>query len=85
MKLLLIEDQVELANNIREYFSREGDICEVAFSISEGLDKLSSFEYDVLLLDLMLPDGDGLTLLSQVRTGPKRIIGLSIGNCPTYR
>lgn len=67
MKLLLVEDQAELAKNIQEYFQKEGDICELAFSIFEAENKVAGFEYDVLLLDLMLPDGDGISFLEQVK------------------
>lgn len=67
MKLLLVEDQAELAQSVRNYFSKEGDVCEVAESFSKATDKLYGFSYDVLLLDLMLPDGDGLSLLKVVK------------------
>lgn len=67
MKLLLVEDQAELALSIRNYFSKEGDVCEVAESFAKATDKLYAFSYDVLLLDLMLPDGDGLSLLKVVK------------------
>ncbi|MEQ8904424.1 response regulator transcription factor [Ekhidna sp.] len=67
MKLLLVEDQEELSSSIRNYFSKEGDVCEVANSFAQATDKLYAFSYDVLLLDLMLPDGDGLSLLKVVK------------------
>ena len=67
MKLLLIEDQAELAANIKDYFSEEGDICEVAGTLGKAQEKLYGFDYDVLLLDLTLPDGDGLTLLRTIK------------------
>lgn len=67
MKLLLVEDQLELANSIVNYFSREGDVCEAANSFARASEKLYGYEYDVLILDLMLPDGDGMNLLSLVK------------------
>ncbi|WP_420318436.1 response regulator transcription factor [Ekhidna sp.] len=67
MKLLLVEDQDELSFGIQNYFSKEGDVCEVAPSFSKATEKLYAFSYDVLLLDLMLPDGDGLSLLKVVK------------------
>ncbi|MEP0985594.1 response regulator transcription factor [Ekhidna sp.] len=67
MKLLLVEDQEELAVGIRNYFSKEGDVCEHAATVSKATEKLYAFSYDVLLLDLMLPDGDGLSLLGVVK------------------
>lgn len=67
MKLLLVEDQEELASGVRNYFSKEGEVCEVATTVSKATEKLYAFSYDVLLLDLMLPDGDGLSLLKVVK------------------
>ncbi|MEQ6166330.1 MULTISPECIES: response regulator transcription factor [unclassified Ekhidna] len=67
MKLLLVEDQEELASSVRNYFSKEGDVCEIAPNFSKATEKLYAFSYDVLLLDLMLPDGDGLSLLKVVK------------------
>lgn len=68
MKLLLVEDQSELARSIKNYFLAEGDICEVAPSFQRATEKLYAFQYDIILLDLMLPDGDGLTLLKDVKS-----------------
>ena len=67
MKLLLVEDQTELAQSVKNYFLAEGDICEVAGTFQKATEKLYGFQYDVLLLDLMLPDGDGLSLLQNVK------------------
>ncbi|NBC08903.1 MAG: response regulator, partial [Bacteroidetes bacterium] len=63
MKLLIVEDQLELADNIKAYLSRGDVVCEVARSFAEAQDRLISFAYDIVLLDLMLPDGNGLNIL----------------------
>lgn len=63
MKLLIVEDEQELANNVRSYLSRGNVICETAYSFQEAQDKLLSFDYDIVLLDIMLPDGNGLHVL----------------------
>jgi DNA-binding response OmpR family regulator len=63
VKLLIVEDEKELVDNIRAYLSRGDVICESAMSFAEAQDKLLSFAYDIVLLDLMLPDGDGLNVL----------------------
>lgn len=63
MKLLIVEDEQELANNMQAYLSRGDVICEVAYSFAEAQDKLVSFVYDIVLLDIMLPDGNGLNVL----------------------
>ena len=67
MKVLLIEDNLELASSIAEFLAREGYICEVSYNIRDAQDKLISFQYDCILLDIMLPDGNGLQLLSFIR------------------
>ncbi|RPA69350.1 DNA-binding response regulator [Cyclobacteriaceae bacterium YHN15] len=67
MKILLIEDNRELTQNILQYLSHEGILCEVASNLFEAQDKILSFEYDCVLLDLMLPDGNGLNLLNIIR------------------
>ena len=63
MKILLVEDNQSLSDNIRVYLSKEGTICETALNYQDALDKLISFEYDIVVLDIMLPDGNGLDLL----------------------
>lgn len=64
---MLIEDNIELASSIAEFLSREGYICEVSYNIRDAEDKLISFQYDCVLLDIMLPDGNGLKILSFMR------------------
>lgn len=63
MKLLIVEDEKELADNVRAYLSRGDVICESAITFAEAQDKIISFAYDIVLLDLMLPDGNGLNVL----------------------
>lgn len=67
MKLLLIEDTVELAKSIAGYLTQENYICEVAHSFDEARDKLVLFSYDCIILDIMLPDGNGINLLKLIR------------------
>jgi DNA-binding response OmpR family regulator len=68
MKLLIIEDNQELAKNMRDYLVSEGNICEVVNTCADAEEKLAIFNYDCIILDLMLPDGDGLTLLEAIRS-----------------
>lgn len=67
MKILVIEDNLELAQNITEYLQREGYVCELADSHTKALSKLSAFAYDCIVLDIMLPDGNGLDILRYVK------------------
>jgi len=67
MKVLLVEDHHELAQNMYSYLSKEGYVCEGASSAEQAFSKLGGFEYDVMVLDLMLPDGNGLDVLRYVK------------------
>ena len=77
MKILVIEDNRELIQNITQYLSHEGIICEVACNLYDAQDKMLSFEYDCVLLDLMLPDGNGLSIfkiIKELEVSPNVII-----------
>ncbi|MCW3463002.1 response regulator transcription factor [Chitinophaga nivalis] len=63
MKVLAVEDNKEIAGSIHDFLAREGYICELAYSFDEAQEKLLFFTYDCILLDIMLPDGNGLELL----------------------
>ena len=63
MKVLLIEDNIELAASITSFLEKEGYLCEVSHTSFDAHNKLISFQYDCILLDITLPDGNGLDLL----------------------
>jgi DNA-binding response OmpR family regulator len=68
MKILVVEDNEELAQNMIDYLQREGYVSELAGNYKEAIDKLSSFAYDSVVLDIMLPDGNGLQLLAFIKS-----------------
>ncbi|MFC0186562.1 DNA-binding response regulator, OmpR family, contains REC and winged-helix (wHTH) domain [Pseudarcicella hirudinis] len=68
MKILVIEDNRELAGNMQQFLSREGIICEFCHTYKEAEDKLISFQYDCVVLDIMLPDGNGLDILRFIKS-----------------
>jgi DNA-binding response OmpR family regulator len=68
MKLLIIEDNEDLLQNIRTYLKREGYICESALNYEEAFDKVMSYTYDVVLIDIMIPGGSGLQVLRELRS-----------------
>lgn len=92
-KILLIEDDSDLAKIIEIYLKREGFMPKISLTGSNGLESLSEFQPDLLLLDLMLPEVDGLEILRQVRTNSTipviiisakesemdRVLGLKLG------
>lgn len=67
MKILIVEDEKELTKSIVQYLRQESYVCEVAYTLSEALEKISLHEYDCILLDLTLPDGNGLTILEKLK------------------
>lgn len=69
MRLLIVEDEEGLASALRVGLTREGYATDTALSVAEACDKLASTAYDVALLDITLPDGDGLTLAAEIRDG----------------
>ncbi|MBX9702190.1 MAG: sigma-54 dependent transcriptional regulator [Acetobacteraceae bacterium] len=65
--VLLIEDEATLARNIQRYLQREEFDVRVAGTLKEGWREFEGFGPDVVLLDLALPDGNGLDMLGRIR------------------
>jgi DNA-binding response OmpR family regulator len=72
MKILIIEDETELAKDIANYLSEENYLCEFAATFKEALAKIESYQYDCILLDIMLPDGNGMKILEQLNKQNKQ-------------
>ena len=66
MKVLIVEDEISLANEVRNYLEKEGFACDEAHTGKAASEKLFSNDYDLLLLDLGLPDYEGLELLKEM-------------------
>ena len=66
-KLLLIDDDVRLTAMVGDYLRANGQEVDVAGSLAAGRERLKHGHYDALVLDLMLPDGDGLDLTRELR------------------
>lgn len=67
MKVLIIEDELSLQKSIYQYLSAEGNICDYASTYNSAYQKLSINNYECILLDLTLPDGEGLELLRHLK------------------
>ena len=67
MKILIIEDEKELSDSIVAYLGSESYLCEQAFTFNDAKMKVNLYDYDCIMLDLMLPGGDGLDLLRAIR------------------
>ncbi|MFC4872799.1 response regulator transcription factor [Negadavirga shengliensis] len=68
MKILLIEDNSELTGNVQDFLHKEGVICEAVQTSFDAQDKLLAYEYDCVVLDIMLPDGSGLDILRFIKS-----------------
>lgn len=64
--VLLVEDNIKISENVVSYLNDSFSITPV-FSVSDALLHLNSGDYDIIILDLMLPDGDGLRVLKSVQ------------------
>lgn len=71
MKVLIIEDEDELLIAISNFLTREKYLCELAENFKKAEDKLATYEYDIILLDITLPDGNGLELLDRIKKHQK--------------
>ena len=66
-RILIVDDEINLAEGIRENLEIEGYETEVAHDGEQGLEKLRSGNYDLVLLDVMMPRLDGLQVCSRLR------------------
>ncbi|MBQ4064014.1 MAG: response regulator transcription factor [Bacteroidaceae bacterium] len=79
MKLLIIEDDASLSEIMCRALRSEGYVVESAATFFEAEDKIAGYSYDCILLDIMLPDGNGLKLLEHIKSLDKgdRVIIIS--------
>jgi DNA-binding response OmpR family regulator len=67
MKILLVEDNPDLSETVVHYLRQEGYICESAPDYKTADDKIGVYRYDIVVLDITLPDGNGLDLLRKLK------------------
>ncbi len=71
MKILIVEDEWELAQSLADYLQKEGYLCEVVQQLEQAHEKVQLYAYDVIILDITLPDGNGLDLLKKLKRDKK--------------
>jgi len=94
MKILIIEDEIALSKSIVTYLKQESYLCEIATNFNTAIEKVDSYDYDCILLDISLPDGNGLNILKVLKENDKtdgviiisakdsiddKIVGLTLG------
>lgn len=72
MKILIVEDEPSLRELIQISLEKERYVAEVAQDYNSALRKIEDYDYDCILLDIMLPDGNGLSLLEKIKEMHKR-------------
>ena len=72
MKILIVEDEPSLSEIMSRALKQEGYVIETAATYAEADMKLAGYSYDCILLDIMLPDNNGLRLLEHIRAMGKR-------------
>lgn len=92
-KILIIDDDTKLCRLVRDYLAPFGFDVEAAHTGTDGLERVRSENFDAIILDLMLPGLDGISVLKQIRTFSNipvlmltalgdesdRIVGLEVG------
>jgi len=77
MKILIIEDEKQIADSVESYLKMEGYVCERAANYEEAAEKIELYDYDCALVDINLPDGSGLDLISLLKM-KKSVTGIII-------
>src|SRR5215475_12983918 len=73
VRLLVIEDEPRIAEILKSGLARAGFVVDVVRLLGDAREALALTAYDAAILDLGLPDGDGLKLLAELRPAPNRI------------
>lgn len=71
MKILIVEDEPELSKSIASYLSSAQYLCDIAADYASAMQKIESFDYDCILLDITLPGGSGLEILRELKANHK--------------
>jgi len=67
MKILIIEDEKDMMQNMQATLEKENYVVECAFNYEEAISKTGVYNYDCILLDITLPDGNGLEILKTLK------------------
>lgn len=67
MQLLIIEDESKLRNSLTDYLKKNGYTCTAVGTFKSGLEKSINFSYDCVLVDVGLPDGNGIDIINSIK------------------
>lgn len=71
MKLLIVEDNYQLADDLSRFLTENGFVMEIANTLANAINKISVYDYELIILDLGLPDGSGLDLIQELKKQEK--------------
>lgn len=71
MKVLVIEDEEQLLQNIKASLEKEDMLVEIAMNFDKAMEKALVYDYDCILLDIMLPGGNGIDILKELKKNDK--------------
>jgi DNA-binding response OmpR family regulator len=71
LKLLIVEDEFSLRQSMIEFLTASSYLCESSSNYHDALEKIELYDYDCIILDIMLPDGSGLNLLKSLKQNNK--------------
>jgi len=67
MKVLIVEDEIDLLTTLNNFLTKENYTCELAENSQIAAEKIAIYEYDIIILDITLPDGNGIDLLKMIK------------------
>jgi DNA-binding response OmpR family regulator len=68
MRILIVEDEHKIANSIKKGLEQESFAVDVTYTGTDGFDLASTEDYDIIILDLLLPGMDGITMCKKLRS-----------------
>jgi DNA-binding response OmpR family regulator len=71
VKILIVEDEISLNKSMVDFLTKQQYLCESVSNYYDALEKIESYEYDCIVLDIGLPDGNGLQLLHHLKINRK--------------
>lgn len=83
MKILAVEDEHRIAQSIKKGLEQEHFAVDLAYTGTDGYDLASTEDYDVIILDLMLPQMDGIAICRELRKTPS--FGTQSRQTPTLK
>ena len=83
MRILLVEDDIRLAETLAEALTDQHYVVDITMDGKAGWHQAKTLEYDLLILDVMLPEMDGITLCRQVRAHRQSLPILMLTACDT--